>query len=98
MGHRLGTNVSHNVPPNVARIKALEAAEKRAKAQRVLNGGGRLGGRSRNAGLSPRELAARVSYYFSASILPVDRVLSGRRAKIKGPKIVRSWCRCRARG
>ncbi|KJA28650.1 hypothetical protein HYPSUDRAFT_34122 [Hypholoma sublateritium FD-334 SS-4] len=60
-GHRLGTNVSHNVPPNVARIKALEAAEKRVKMERVLNGGGRLGGRSRNTGLSPRELAARAA-------------------------------------
>ncbi len=97
-GHRLGTNVSHNVPPNVARIKALEAAEKRVKMQRALNGGGRLGGRSRKAGLSPRELAARVSNCSPAPILPVDRVLSGRRAKIKRPKIVRSWCRCRARG
>lgn len=65
--------MSHNVPPNVARIKALEAVEKRAKTERVLNGGGRLGGRSRNAGLSPRELAARVSYHSSASKQPVDK-------------------------
>lgn len=46
----------------MARLKALEAAEKRAKASRVLGSGGRLGGVSRTAGMSPRELAARVSH------------------------------------
>lgn len=60
-GKRLGVNVSHNVPPHIARLKALEAAEKRKQTSRVLGGGGRLGGQNRNAGLSPRELAARAA-------------------------------------
>jgi DNA-dependent metalloprotease WSS1 len=55
--------VSHNDPPHIARRKALEAAEKRRQTSRVLGGGGRLGGQNRNAGLSPRELAARVSVF-----------------------------------
>ena len=59
-GKRLGTNVSHNLPPHMARMKALEAAEKRTQTSRVLGSGGRLGGSGRDAGLSPRELAARV--------------------------------------
>jgi hypothetical protein len=59
-GKRLGTNVSHNLAPHLARMKALEAAEKRAQSSRVLGAGGRLGGSGRQAGLSPRELAARV--------------------------------------
>jgi hypothetical protein len=45
-------------------MKALEAAEKRAQASRVLGSGGRLGGTGRVAGLSPRELAARVRISF----------------------------------
>lgn len=61
-GHRLGTNISHNVPPHLARIKALEAAEKRLKTSRVLGGSGRLGGLSKNAGLNLQELAVRVSH------------------------------------
>ncbi|KAF4611976.1 hypothetical protein D9613_004122 [Agrocybe pediades] len=60
-GKRLGTNVSHNVPPPIARLKALEAAEKRKSTSRVLGSGGRLGGLGRTAGLSPRELAARAA-------------------------------------
>ncbi|KAF5312787.1 hypothetical protein D9619_002813 [Psilocybe cf. subviscida] len=60
-GKRLGTNVSHNVSPHMARLKALEAAEKRAQTSRVLGSGGRLGGVSRTAGLSPRELAAKAA-------------------------------------
>ncbi|KIM47632.1 hypothetical protein M413DRAFT_439304 [Hebeloma cylindrosporum] len=60
-GKRLGTNVSHNLPPHMARMKALEAAEKRAQTSRVLGSGGRLGGSGRDAGLSPRELAARAA-------------------------------------
>jgi hypothetical protein len=62
-GKRLGMNVSHNDPPHIARRKALEAAEKRKHASRVLGGGGRLGGQNRNAGVNPRELAARVSVF-----------------------------------
>jgi hypothetical protein len=62
-GRRLGTNLSHNLPPHMARMKALEAAEKRAHTSRVLGAGGRLGGSGsrRQTGLSPRELAARAA-------------------------------------
>ncbi|KAG6868569.1 hypothetical protein C0993_001016 [Termitomyces sp. T159_Od127] len=60
-GHRLGSNVSHNVPPHVARVKALEAAEKRRQNSRLLGSGGRLGGRINTMGLSPRELAAQAA-------------------------------------
>jgi hypothetical protein len=61
-GQRVGVNVSHDLPPHLARQKALEAAEKRRQSARVLGSGGRLGGRAINTrGLSPRELAAQVS-------------------------------------
>lgn len=62
-GKRLGENVSHNVPLHVARQKALEAAEKRRNISRILNGSGRrLGGLGSNTtGLTPRQMAARVS-------------------------------------
>jgi len=59
-GHRLGTNVSHNLPPHVARQKALEAAEKRRRLNIIMNGGGRVGGSGvrNHSNKSPRELAA----------------------------------------
>ncbi|KIJ97888.1 hypothetical protein K443DRAFT_224902 [Laccaria amethystina LaAM-08-1] len=57
-GQRLGTNVSHDLPPHLARAKALEAAEKRQRTSRVLGSGGRLGGRVDTKGKTPRELAA----------------------------------------
>ncbi|KAG6874402.1 hypothetical protein C0995_015138 [Termitomyces sp. Mi166 len=60
-GHRLGANVSHNLPPHLARAKALEAAEKRKQTSRVLGSGGRLGGRINTKGLSSRELAAQAA-------------------------------------
>ncbi|KAJ3507915.1 hypothetical protein NLJ89_g6036 [Agrocybe chaxingu] len=60
-GKRLGVGISHNVPPHLARSKALEAAEKRLQTSRVLGSGGRLGGATRNSNLSPRELAARAA-------------------------------------
>ncbi|KAF7302562.1 WLM domain-containing protein [Mycena chlorophos] len=63
-GNRLGTNVSHDLPPHLARAKAIEAAEKRRQMAQVLGGGGgrRLGsGRLDTANLSPRELAARAA-------------------------------------
>ncbi|KAF5374890.1 hypothetical protein D9758_000541 [Tetrapyrgos nigripes] len=63
-GQRLGTNVSHNLPPHLARAKALEAAEKRRQISKTLGEGGRrLGGRLDTSGkaLSPRELAARAA-------------------------------------
>jgi hypothetical protein len=63
----VGVGVSHDLPPHLARQRALEAAEKRRQMTRVLGGGGRLGGRPVNtAGLSPRELAARVSAVIEA--------------------------------
>ncbi|KAF9469743.1 WLM domain-containing protein [Collybia nuda] len=61
-GQRLGTNVSHDLPPHVARLKALEAAEKRKRITQVLGSGGRLGGRViNNRNMSPRELAAQAA-------------------------------------
>ncbi|KAJ6623161.1 WLM domain-containing protein [Mycena sp. CBHHK59/15] len=60
-GQRLGTNVSHDLPPHLARVKALEAAEKRRKASSVLGHGGRLGGRIDATNLTPRERAARAA-------------------------------------
>ena len=64
-GIRLGVGTSHNLPPHLARLKALEAAEKRRA--RGSGGGRRLG--YGQAGtfddgsrqLTPRELALRVS-------------------------------------
>lgn len=65
-GQTLGGNASagnsRNVPPHVARLKALEAAQKRKQVTQVLGGGNRsLGGPSSTRNLSPGELAARVS-------------------------------------
>ncbi|KAJ7640979.1 WLM-domain-containing protein [Roridomyces roridus] len=61
-GHRVGAEVSHDLPPHLARLKALEAAEKRRNMGGVLGGRGRaLGGRINTAGLTPRELAARAA-------------------------------------
>ncbi|KAF9270762.1 WLM-domain-containing protein [Marasmius fiardii PR-910] len=62
-GQRVGVNVSHNLPPHLARAKALEAAERRKLQDQVMGGGGRrLGGGSQsNQNLSPRELAARAA-------------------------------------
>ncbi|KAF8079090.1 WLM domain-containing protein [Lyophyllum atratum] len=60
-GHRVGADVSHDLPPHLARLKALEAAEKRRQSSRVLGSGGRLGGRMNTKGLSPRELAAQAA-------------------------------------
>lgn len=73
-GTRLGVGTSHNLPPYLARIKALEAAEKRKNGSsgggRRLGGGspgqvGALGGRTQ---LTPRQLASRVSFVLSLRI------------------------------
>ena len=62
-GHRLGTNVSHNLPPHRAREQAVAAAEKRRKISQTLGGSRRLGGHpNSDRALTPRELAARVSF------------------------------------
>ncbi|KAJ7216778.1 WLM domain-containing protein [Mycena haematopus] len=58
-GQKLG--VSHNLPPHLARAKALEAAEKRRKTGLLIGNGGRLGGRINPTNLTPRELAARAA-------------------------------------
>jgi hypothetical protein len=60
-GHRLGVNVSHDLPPYLARVKALEAAEKRRRIGGIMSSGGKLGGKNM-AGMSPRELAAQVRF------------------------------------
>ncbi|GLB43495.1 putative WLM-domain-containing protein [Lyophyllum shimeji] len=60
-GHRVGVNVSHDLPPHLARLKAAEAAEKRRQTSRVLGSGGRLGGGINAKGLSPRELAGQAA-------------------------------------
>ncbi|EPQ60315.1 WLM-domain-containing protein [Gloeophyllum trabeum ATCC 11539] len=57
-GHRVGTGVSHDLPPHIARQKALEAAERRRKLGTLMSGGRRLGGAPVRRNLSPRELAA----------------------------------------
>ena len=60
-GQRLGGNVSHNIPPHLARLKALEAAERRKRLGMLLGSGGTLGGTGpAGRGLTPRELAAQV--------------------------------------
>lgn len=60
-GIRLGVGASHNLPPHLARLKALEAAEKRKKG--ASGAGRRLGGgsTSRITQLTPKQLALRVS-------------------------------------
>lgn len=61
-GTRLGVGTSHNLPPHLARFKALEAAEKRRAGGS--GGGRRLGGRNVDGGwsqLTPGQLALRVS-------------------------------------
>ncbi|KAJ7361193.1 WLM domain-containing protein [Mycena albidolilacea] len=60
-GQRVGTGVSHDLPPHLARAKALEAAEKRRKTGLLIGNGGRLGGRIDATNLTPRELAARAA-------------------------------------
>ncbi|THH33147.1 hypothetical protein EUX98_g1046 [Antrodiella citrinella] len=57
-GVRLGQGVSHDLPPHIARAKALEAAEKRRKIGIMMSGSRRLGGSSKSGSRSPRELAA----------------------------------------
>ncbi|KAF9515125.1 hypothetical protein BS47DRAFT_1372117 [Hydnum rufescens UP504] len=56
-GARVGEGVSHDLPPHLARLKALEAAEKRRRTAALTSGSGsRLGGRK--TAKTPRELAA----------------------------------------
>ena len=61
VGVRLGVGVGHDLPPHLAKIKALEAAERRRRTASVMNGGGRkLGGSLTGRKKSLRELAAEV--------------------------------------
>ncbi|KAJ7157090.1 WLM domain-containing protein [Mycena filopes] len=60
-GNRVGIGASHDLPPHMAKAKALEAAEKRRKGQLAIGSGGRLGGRNDTANLTPRQLAARAA-------------------------------------
>ncbi|RIA88427.1 WLM domain-containing protein [Glomus cerebriforme] len=57
-GYRLGEEMSQNVPPALARQKALEAAEKRRKIDGIMTHGGKQLGGGGRYGLSLRELAA----------------------------------------
>ena len=59
-GKRLGTETSHNLPPHLARAKAIEAAEKRRKLHTISGGGARKLGGKLPKGLNPRDLAAQV--------------------------------------
>ncbi|KAL5507454.1 hypothetical protein ACEPAH_6910 [Sanghuangporus vaninii] len=64
-GKRLGVNVSHNLPPDLVRAKALQAAEKRKALQQMLgsSAGQRLGGNLPRSliNMSPRELAVQAA-------------------------------------
>lgn len=73
-GRRLGQFVSHNLPPHLARARALEAAEKRRRVTGMLGGSHRLGGAVVSRNLSPQEAAARVSVYFLLAIVPTSDV------------------------
>ncbi|CAG8465158.1 12906_t:CDS:2, partial [Acaulospora colombiana] len=58
-GIRLGSGVTHNVTPEMAKQRALEAAERRKRMQRIMtNGGVRLGGDGLVNYVPMRELAA----------------------------------------
>lgn len=71
-GRRLGVGVSHDLPPHLARQKALQAAEKRRGLAHVLGGGGKLGGGSLvRAGMSPREVAALVCLSYTLFFLRI---------------------------
>ncbi|KAI0684766.1 WLM domain-containing protein [Cytidiella melzeri] len=60
-GSRLGQYVSHNLPPYLARQRALEAAESRRRVGGMMGGARRLGGAVLSRTISPRELAAKAA-------------------------------------
>ncbi|KAJ3180356.1 hypothetical protein HDU85_004061 [Gaertneriomyces sp. JEL0708] len=66
-GHRVGQGISHNLPPHLARQKALQAAERRQRLGQVMlpTGGRKLGGASDvkalEAILAPGQLAAQAA-------------------------------------
>lgn len=93
-GHRIGTNVSHDLPLHLAKSKALEAAEKRRRVAGMLGSGGRVGGSSAvRQGMTPRQLAAEVCniiLFLVPSIL-THLTHTGGRTKSPGREVVRFW-------
>ncbi|KAI0051428.1 WLM-domain-containing protein [Auriscalpium vulgare] len=90
-GYRLGAGVSHNIPPHVARLRAIEAAERRQNNSYLTSGGGRLGGGTLSSlGLSPRELAV-----LAADMRAADekRCASGSVAQAESDKAARDSVR-----
>ncbi|KAL7410498.1 WLM domain-containing protein [Mrakia frigida] len=85
-GTRVGVGVAHDLPPHLAKAKALAAAEERAKKQRLMGPGGKIGG-VRKVGKTPRELAADVSSIFSSEGA-VWRGGRGRDVRRGGPRRV----------
>jgi DNA-dependent metalloprotease WSS1 len=76
-GARVGEGVSHDLPPHLARLKALEAAEKRRRAAALTSGSGsKLGGRK--IAKTPRELAAEVGVNFTLVLLHRESFLTVR--------------------
>ena len=59
-GHRVGAGVSHDLPPHIARAKALAAAEKRRRIGGLSSGGRSVGGSATRSSMSARQLAAEV--------------------------------------
>ncbi|KAI0095226.1 WLM domain-containing protein [Irpex rosettiformis] len=60
-GTRLGQFVSHNLPPHLARQRALEAAENRRRIDTLMGRARRLGGPVLTRNMSPSELAAQAA-------------------------------------
>ena len=88
-GHRVGENMSHDLPLHLAKAKALEAAEKRRRIGVMLGGGGRLGGSGAViGGMTPRELAAEVGFQNPLVVLlrQSDLVMSRRQKDELGTK------------
>jgi hypothetical protein len=66
-GVRLGGGVSRDIPPYLARQRAITAAEKRKAHNGLMAGGGRLGGGQGVPKMSLRELAAEVKSAYMCS-------------------------------
>lgn len=67
-----GSGGIRNVPPHLARQKALEAAERRRKVGLLSSGSGQALGGHKGVKLSPRELAARVRTVFTRRHIQTD--------------------------